>query len=110
MRKFIVALSVLLLVAVVILKVSYAQDPQEVKKAATETKKDVNCAAVKECPGMTASKTADAKACDHAKTTEMSADNKTKTEGKDATTEAKVGCCEGAIATAKAEAKPCCSK
>jgi hypothetical protein len=108
MKKFIVALSVLLLVAVVILKVSYAQDPQEVKKAATETKKDVNCAAVKECPGMTASKTADAKACDHAKTTEMSADSKTKTEGKDAT--AKAACCEGATATAKAEAKPCCAK
>ena len=101
MKKFIIALSVLLLVAVVILKVSYAQDPQEVKKATTtETKKDTNCAAAKECPGMTAAKTGDAKECDQAKT----ADSKEKSEGSKSVTEA------GATAEAKAEAKPCCAK
>jgi len=104
MRKFIIALSVLLLVAVVILKVSYAQDPQEVKKAATETKKDTKCATAKECPGMTAAKTGDAKPCDQAKTAEMSADNKEKSEG------AKSVTAEAGAPEAKAEAKPCCAK
>jgi hypothetical protein len=110
MRKFFVALSVLLLVAVVILKVAIAQDP--VKKAAPETKKECcKPATAKECPMMTAAKEGEAKACDHAKTTEMSADCKSKAEGcKGATAEAKAECCKGVTAEAKAEAKPCCAK
>jgi len=106
-----VVLSVLLLVAVVILKVTNAQDPQEVKKAATEAKKEAKPADAKECPGMAAAKTAETKPCCHEKSAEKSADCKAKAEaGKGATAETKAECCKGVTAEAKTEAKPCCAK
>ena len=114
MRKFIVALSVLLLVAVVILKVANAQDPQDVKKAATETKKECcKSATAKECPMMASAKTGEAKACDHAKCHRNKADLQAQ----------KLQSCKVQLQkpsrmlqrnvtaeTAKAEPKPCCKK
>jgi hypothetical protein len=116
MRKFLVVLSTLLLVAIVILKVANAQtNPQEVKKASTETKMDcTKCPQAKDCPMMTAAKTSDTKACDPAKCKGMTADASkctAKTEGcKEMSTEAKAACCKGATADAKAEPKACCKK
>jgi hypothetical protein len=107
MRKLLIAFSVFVLVA----GVANAQT-QDVKKAADTKKECGKCpaatAAAKECPGMTAVKADEAKACDHAKTTEMSADCKAKTEGS-ATAEAKA-CCKEAAPVAKSEEKPAAGK
>jgi hypothetical protein len=69
MKKIIAVISVLLLVAIVIIKVANAQNtPQEIKKASTETK--MNCGKSKSsacCAKMTESKTAEAKLCDPSK-------------------------------------------
>jgi len=84
MKKIVVALSGLLLAAVIIIKVSNAQTtPQEVKKASTETKMD--CGKSKSaacCAKMTDTKTADAKVSDPSKSK----------EGKSDTTKSKACC------------------
>jgi hypothetical protein len=94
MRKFLVALSVLLFVGVA----ANAQT-QDVKKASTETKKEC-CAKSKDCAGMTASTTGEKKTCCKEMSAatadkkpcckEMSVDSKTvKTETTGTTAEAK---------------------
>lgn len=76
MKKILIALSALLLVAFIVIRVSNAQtSPQEVKKALTEKKMDCG-----KCPA--ASKTCDMKTCDPAKCK----------EGKSDTTKCKAGC------------------
>ncbi len=81
MKKIILAISGLLLVALVVIKVANAQNTaQEVKKASTETKMDckkgpsASC-----CAKMADSKTTGAKACDPAKCKEAKCDT---TKGK----------------------------
>jgi hypothetical protein len=84
MKKIIVTISGLLLVAVVVIKVANAQStPQEVKKASTEVKMDCGkCPSSAACAKMTEGKTTCAKVCDHAK-------------------------CKTSCSTAKAEMKKC---
>lgn len=69
MRKFIIGLSGLLLVAFVVIKVANAQtSPQETKKNATEQKMDCGkCPSAEACAQKSDSKTADGKKCDPAK-------------------------------------------
>ena len=69
MRKFIIGLSGLLLVAFVVIKVANAQaSPQETKKNATEQKMDCGkCPSADACAQKSDSKTADTKKCDPAK-------------------------------------------
>jgi hypothetical protein len=68
MKKVFIAVSGLLLVAVVTIKIANAQTtPQEVKKAVTEKKMDCG-----KCPS--ASKTCDMKTCDPAKCKEAKCD------------------------------------
>jgi hypothetical protein len=76
MKKVLIAISGLLLVAVVAIKIANAQtSPQEVKKTVTEKKMDCG-----KCPS--ASKTCDMKTCDPAKCK----------EGKCDTSKCKAGC------------------
>jgi len=81
MKKIIVFISGLLLVAVVVIKVSNAQsNPQEVKKASTETKMDCGkCPSASGCTKMADSKTTGAKVCDPAKCKDTKCDT---TKGK----------------------------
>jgi 4-hydroxy-L-threonine phosphate dehydrogenase PdxA len=76
MKKILVAISGLLLAAIVVVKVANAQStPQEVKKVSTETKMD--CAKTKAsacCAKMKDSKSADAKVCDPSKCKEGKCD------------------------------------
>jgi hypothetical protein len=76
MKKIIVVISGLLLVAVVLIKVTNAQsNPQEVKKASTETKMDCGkCPSASGCAKMADSKTTGAKVCDPAKCKEGKCD------------------------------------
>ncbi len=76
MKKILIVLSGLLLIAVVIIKVANAQStPQEVKKASTETKMDCGkCPSASSCAKMAAAKTTDAKVCDPAKCKETKCD------------------------------------
>jgi hypothetical protein len=69
MRKLIIGLSGLLLVAFVVIKVASAQtSPQEAKKNATEQKMDCGkCPSAEACAQKADSKTADGKKCDPAK-------------------------------------------
>lgn len=72
------------MVAFVVIMVANAQKtPQEVKKAATETKMDCGkCPATAGCAKMSDSKTAEVKACDPAKCKEMGCDPAKCKEGK----------------------------
>jgi hypothetical protein len=68
MKKILIAISGLLLVALIVIRVANAQTfPQEVKKAATEKKMDCG-----KCPS--ASKTCHMKTCDPAKCKEAKCD------------------------------------
>jgi hypothetical protein len=84
MRKIIIGLSGLLIVAFVVIKVANAQtDPQEVKKAATEKTMDCGkCPSAATCTKMEGSKTGEAKSCDPAKCKEMGCDPAKCKEGK----------------------------
>ena len=76
MKRILVAISGLLLAAIVVIKVADARSaPQEVKKASTETKMD--CPKTKSsacCAKMAESKSADSKACDPSKCKEGKSD------------------------------------
>ena len=76
MKKILLILSGLLLIAVLIIKVANAQStPQEVKKASTETKMDCGkCPSASSCTKMADTKTTDAKICDPAKCKEGKCD------------------------------------
>ena len=76
MKKILIVLSGLLLIAVVIIKVANAQStPQEVKKASTETKMDCGkCPSASSCAKMADAKTTNAKVCDPAKCKEVKCD------------------------------------
>ena len=104
MKKIIIGLSGLLLIAFVVIKVANAQStPQEVKKSTTEQKMDCGkCPSADACKGKTDDKTVVAKACDPAKCKEMGCDPAKCKEGKcdDAT-------CKAKCAEAKGEMKNC---
>lgn len=76
MKKILIVLSGLFLIAVVIIKVANAQStPQEVKKASTETKMDCGkCPSASSCAKMADAKTTDTKVCDPAKCKEAKCD------------------------------------
>ena len=76
MKKILIVLSGLLLIAVVIIKVANAQStPQEVKKASTETKMDCGkCPSASSCAKMADARTTNAKVCDPAKCKEVKCD------------------------------------
>ncbi|HEX7493339.1 MAG TPA: hypothetical protein VF346_03890 [Bacteroidales bacterium] len=87
MRKFIIGLSGLLLIAFVVIKVANAQtSQQEVKKNATEQKMDCGkCPSADACAQKSDSKTADGKKCDPAKCKEAKcnqANSKEKSDSK----------------------------
>jgi hypothetical protein len=94
MKKIIVTISGLLLIAVVVIKVANAQSiPQEVKKASTEAKMDCGkCPSSAACAKMTDGKTTCAKVCDPSKCKEVKCD----------TAKCKANC-----SIAKAEMKKC---
>ena len=94
MKKVLIILSGLLLIAVLIIKVASAQNtPQEVKKASTETKMDCGkCPSASSCATMAVAKTTEAKVCDPAKCKEAKCD----------TTKCKTSC-----STAKTSMKSC---
>jgi hypothetical protein len=81
MKKIIIAISGLLLVVCIVIKVVDAQsNPQDTKKASTETKMDCKKGpAVSCCSKMADSKTAGDKACDPAKCKDAKCDT---TKGK----------------------------
>ena len=84
MKKVILSLSGILVVAFIVIMVANAQNnPQEVKKAATATSMDcAKCPSAAACPAMTAAKSAEAKTCDPAKCKEMGCDPAKCKEGK----------------------------
>jgi len=104
MRKIIIGLSGLLIVAFVVIKVANAQvAPQEVKKAATETKADCGkCPSSIACEKMADSKTAEVKKCDPAKCKEMGCDPAKCKEGK-----CDPASCKAKCSDAKGEMKNC---
>jgi hypothetical protein len=99
MRKIIIGLSGLLLVAFVAIKIANAQTTtQEIKKSTTEQKMDCGkCPSAEACAQKT-----EVKACDPAKCKEMGCDPAKCKEGKCDTTKCKAKC-DGA----KAEKKNC---
>jgi hypothetical protein len=109
MKKVILGLSGILVSAFVIIMVANAQNnPQEVKKAATETSADcAKCPSSASCGAMTAAKTsevktAEVKTCDPAKCKEMGCDPAKCKEGKcDPAT------CKANITAATGGMKPC---
>lgn len=94
MKKIIVAISGLLLIAFVVIKVANAQStPQDVKKASTEQKMDCGkCPSTEACAQKADSKTSEVKSNDPAKCK----------EGKSDSTK-----CKAKITTAKDEMKNC---
>ena len=104
MRKIIIGLSGLLIVAFVVIKVANAQNAtQEVKKAATEAKMDCGkCPSSAACATTSDSKTTEAKTCDPAKCREMGCDPAKCKEGKCDPAKCKANC-----ANAKDEMKNC---
>jgi hypothetical protein len=84
MKKIIFGLSGILVIAFVVIMVANAQNnPQEVKKAATETSADcAKCPSMAGCGMMSAAKTAEVKTCDPAKCKEMGCDPAKCKEGK----------------------------
>jgi hypothetical protein len=84
MKKIIIALSALLLVAIVVIKVANAQNtPQDVKKVQTEAKMDCSkCPSTSACSKMAGPGKCDMKTCDPAKCK----------EGKCDTAKCKAGC------------------
>jgi uncharacterized low-complexity protein len=94
MKKIIIGLLGLLIVALVVIKVTNAQtSTQEVKKASTESKMDCGkCPAAKGSAMMADNKTAESKVCDPAKCKMMAGDTTKCKEGKCDTTKCKAGC------------------
>jgi hypothetical protein len=84
MRKIIIGLSGLLIVAFVIIKVANAQStPQEVKKNTSEKKMDCGkCPSASACEKMKDAKTGEVVKCDPAKCKEMGCDPAKCKEGK----------------------------
>ena len=84
MKKIIIILSGLLIIAFVIIKVANAQNStQEIKKAATEVSKDCGkCPSVSPCGAVADTKTTEATKCDPAKCKEMNCDPSKCKEGK----------------------------
>lgn len=84
MKKIYVAITALLLIAFVVIKVANSQTTlQEVKKAATEKTMDCGkCPSSATCAKMGESKTGEAKTCDPAKCKEMGCDPAKCKEGK----------------------------
>jgi len=76
MKKILIAISGLLLVAVVAIKIANAQStPQDTKKASTEAKMDCGkCPSSSACAKMADSKTAGVKVCDPSKCKEVKCD------------------------------------
>jgi hypothetical protein len=104
MRKIIIGLSGLLIVAFVVIKVANAQTiPQEVQKNPTEKKMDCGkCPSAVACAKMTDTKTGEVKKCDPAKCKEMGCDPAKCKEGKCDSTKCKTKCAE-----ANGEIKKC---
>jgi hypothetical protein len=104
MKKIIIGLSGLLIVAFFVIKVANAQGTtQEVKKDATEKKMDCGkCPSAAACAKMGDTKTADAKVCDPAKCKEMGCDPAKCKEGKCDPAKCKASC-----ADSKSEMKNC---
>jgi hypothetical protein len=96
MRKIIIGLSGLLIVAFVVIKVANAQSaPQEVQKAVTEKKMDCGkCPSAATCAKMTDSKTGEVKKCDPAKCKEMGCDPAKCKEAKCDSAKSKAKCAE----------------
>jgi hypothetical protein len=84
MKKIILGMSGILLIAFVIVMVANAQhSPQEVKKAATETKMDCGkCPSAAACATATDTKKAETKVCDPANCKKMGCDPAKCKEGK----------------------------
>jgi len=75
MKRIIIAISGILLVAVVVIKVASAQsNPQDVKKAPTEARMDCGKCPAACCAKMGGPKTTESKICDPAKCTDTKSD------------------------------------
>jgi hypothetical protein len=103
MKKIIIGLTGIVLVAfVVVMMVNAQEKPKEAKKAATEVSKDCGkCPSAAACAKMGEAKTAEAKTCDPAKCKEMGCDPAKCKEGKCDPATCKATC-TGATGDAKA--------
>jgi hypothetical protein len=103
MKKVILGLSSIVLVAFVVILVANAQNkPQDVKKASTEMSKDCSkCPSAAACSKMKEANSAETKVCDPAKCKEMGCDPAKCKEGKCDPAACKTKC-------ANDEGKKCC--
>ena len=104
MKRFLIVITALLLVAFVVIKAANSlTNPQEVQKAVTEKKMDCGkCPSAVACAKMTESKTSEVKKCDPAKCKEMGCDQAKCKEVKCDSVKCKAKCAE-----ANGEMKKC---
>jgi len=104
MKKIILSLSGIVLIAFVITMITNAQNaPQEVKKAATEVSKDCS-----KCPSAaTCEKMKEGKACDMAKCKEAGCDPAKCKEGKCDPAKCKASCKDGSADAKKCDPAAC---